>query len=200
MFRMRYATSHTQHMARSKTKRKKSTKPRRRRSANSAHELVSGNRRSFRAVVVESATIIGCVLGVVALLAFWPRVSVTIRQDPDLLVWEYAVKNDSLLIPLTHVRPKCDVLELRFQGMRGQITNSTLQPTAANEISDLPANQQHAFQCTGLYGEPMAVAAGSRIAVDVRYRYLLLNRHLRSCFELSAPRNGSPVWLQRVCN
>ena len=141
--------------------------------------------------------IAGVVLGLVGLVAFWPRLSVTILPDSDLLVWQYSLKNDSFF--RISISPTCHAFRLGFRGGM-QMTDVGFIPGTARPVA-IRSGEEHVFRCTSIFGEAAPQPLdGGKVGVDLACRYLGVSFSKRACFELSSARGGPPQWLAAACD
>jgi hypothetical protein len=154
-------------------------------------------RKIFRALYAMGALAL-------ALLVFWPKVSISMEPRDDALMWLYTVRNDGLL-PITNLT-KVDAPLLLI--IRPCIDKGTLAVGNGKEsacgtetVPVLRPGDQHTFQCLVPTFVPPTDQVGGSVELRADYRYLrFIRTSTTACFEYAPKADGLPRYLRRACS
>jgi hypothetical protein len=142
-------------------------------------------------------TIAGTIL---ALVVFWPRVTISMMSDPRPLAWLYVVKNDSFF-SLSDLTGTGQVLRIDVGREGGRVSASNDPADYTEDVPVLHSEDEHTFHFPVFTFDPPAAERGGRVEIHVDYRYMkLFRRSVAACFELVATAGSTSLrWLRQAC-
>ena len=141
-----------------------------------------------------------------ALMWFWPKVTISMEPRDDAVVWLYTVRNDSLL-PISDLTKQNDVsLTIRPCIDMGKtiwsIGREAKSACGSDEkVSVVRPGDQHTFKCLVPTAVPPTDQIGGSVQLRVDYRYLrFIPMSTTACFEYAPKADGLPRYIRRACS
>ncbi len=154
----------------------------------------------------RTARVLGVVVTfAISLIVFWPRVSLSIVNRDDPMVWLFSVKNDSLLsIWDATTESKVDIV-VRPDGVPDDIPalmTITQNDCAPETLPKLRSGDEHTLKCHVLGITSGATVADGNVNLRVKYQYLGFFRPSAvACFKFEQTRKEVAYqWIRRACS
>lgn len=136
---------------------------------------------------------------ITGLVAFWPRLSVSMISDADQVHWRYVVNNGSFFA-VTDVIGECAVVSMPVGWQGGPWALRDVDAFAPQMRGVIRPEDSHTFNCPSYVVENPSLTMRGKVDIHLTYRYAyLFKAKVRACYELESNADKTRTWVRQAC-
>lgn len=136
---------------------------------------------------------------VTGLVAFWPRLSVSMISTPDQAHWHYVVNNGSFFA-VTDVVGNCTIVSAPVGWQGGTIQFRDIDAFSPQRRRLIRPEDSHTFNCPSYVAEDPSMKMHGKVDIHLTYRYAyLFTARMHACYELESNIDKTRIWIRQAC-
>lgn len=137
---------------------------------------------------------------IAGLVAFWPRLTLSMVTDPEQKQWLYVVSNDSFF-SITDVTGDCTIPTVGVGWQGGAFSFANVDAFEPQHRRLIRSSDAHTFRCPTFSVENPPPKNLGTVDVTVTYHYArLLKLSERACYQLEPDERTRRIWVRYACS